>query len=614
MSKTREETLLTRLENLQKALSQVDTQLLPAEASAALEEALRKTEQMIEQQMATQSGGRLEALYRVSQMLGASLDLNEVLNQVMDAVISLTGAERGFLMLLNADNGELDLRAARNIEQETLNRKDMEVSRTVIQTVVNSGEGVVSTDAQKDPRFAGQDSIVLFSLRSILCAPLRARGQIIGVIYVDNRAQSGIFTPADLNLLNAFAAQSAIAIENARLYTRTDQALTARVAELETLGKIDRELSSHLDVNEVVILTEQWALAETGASRCWMFQSQEDDSLVLMNKAAQEGGEGPGEALMQTVRQAIKENAPAAIAPGSDALAHLVVPLQCTGKPTCALVVERHEPFGEAARQFLSRLASRAAAALENARLYQAVQEANQAKSKFVSVVTHELRIPMTSIKGYTDLLRQGAVGPVNEMQQNFLGVIRNNVERMSALVSDLSDISHMETGRLKLNSTFLNINDYIQEIATSLTPRFQDKQQSLELEVPGELPRVFADSNRLAQVLTNLVSNANKYTPNGGKINVLAKAEDDFVRVEVKDSGIGISEEDQASLFSQFFRSESPEVREQQGWGLGLSVAKRLVEAMGGEIGAVSALGQGSTFWFTLPTRPLAAAEAQDS
>ena len=380
MSKTREETLLTRLENLRKALSRVDTQLLPAEASAALEEALRKTEQMIEQQMATQSGGRLEALYRVSQMLGASLDLNEVLNQVMDAVISLTGAERGFLMLLNADNGELDLRAARNIEQETLNRKDMEVSRTVIQTVVNSGEGVVSTDAQKDPRFAGQDSIVLFSLRSILCAPLRARGQIIGVIYVDNRAQSGIFTPADLNLLNAFAAQSAIAIENARLYTRTDQALTARVAELETLGKIDRELSSHLDVNEVVSLTEQWALAETGASRCWMFQRQEDDSLVLMNKAAQEGGEGPGEALMQTVRQAIKENAPAAIAPGSDALAHLVVPLQCTGKPTCALVVERHEPFGEAARQFLSRLASRAAAALENARLYQAVKEANQAK------------------------------------------------------------------------------------------------------------------------------------------------------------------------------------------------------------------------------------------
>ena len=162
MSKTREETLLTRLENLRKALSRVDTQLLPAEASAALEEALRKTEQMIEQQMATQSGGRLEALYRVSQMLGASLDLNEVLNQVMDAVISLTGAERGFLMLLNADNGELDLRAARNIEQETLNRKDMEISRTVVQTVVDSGEGVVSTDAQKDPRFAGQDSIVVF--------------------------------------------------------------------------------------------------------------------------------------------------------------------------------------------------------------------------------------------------------------------------------------------------------------------------------------------------------------------------------------------------------------------------------------------------------------------
>lgn len=612
MTKKREVTQLDRLESVREALKIVNAQPLAEEARAALAKAMQTTEDMIDQLFATRPGGRLEALYRVSQVLGTSLDLDEVLNQVMDAVIGLTGAERGFLMLLNPDTGELDLRAARNYEQETLTPKEVEFSRTVIQTVVKNGEGVVSTDAQKDPRFAGQDSIVFFSLRSILCAPLRARGEVIGVIYVDNRAQSGIFTPADLNLLNAFATQSAIAIENARLYTRTDKALAERVAELETLSKVDHELSSHLDMDAVTALTEKWALAETGASRCLLIHQQEDGSLALMNKPSQPADGGLDEALSQAVRQALTAGSAVGLDPTDGIPARLVVPVQCAGQPACALVVERHEPFGDAARQFLSRLSSRAAAAMENARLYEAVQEANKAKSKFVSVVTHELRIPMTSIKGYTDLLRQGAVGPINDMQKNFLGVIRNNVERMSALVSDLSDISHLETGRLKLNSTFLNLADQIEEIAATLTPRFQDKQQTLEIEATGDLPKVFADPNRLAQVLTNLISNANKYTPNAGKVWVGARIEGDMVRVEVKDTGIGISEEDQAGLFGQFFRSESPEVREQQGWGLGLNVAKRLVALMGGEIGAISAVGQGSTFWFTLPTYALAVDEDQ--
>ncbi len=610
MTKKREVTQLDRLESVREALKIVNAQPLEGEARAALAKAVQMTEDLIDQLFATRPGGRLEALYRVSQVLGTSLDLDEVLNQVMDAVIGLTGAERGFLMLLDSDTGELDLRAARNYEQETLTPSEVEFSHTVIQTVVKNGEGVVSTDAQKDPRFAGQDSIVFFSLRSILCAPLRARGEVIGVIYVDNRAQSGIFTPADLNLLNAFATQSAIAIENARLYTRTDKALAERVAELETLSKVDYELSSQLDMDAVIALTEKWALAETGASRCFIVCSQENGSIVLMNKPAQHANGDSDDALAQAVQQALTGGSAVALDPANDAPARLVVPVQSAGQAACALVVERHEPFGDAARHFLSRLSSRAAAAMENARLYQAVQEANKAKSKFVSVVTHELRIPMTSIKGYTDLLRQGAVGPVNDMQQNFLGVIRNNVERMSALVSDLSDISHLETGRLKLNCTFLNLADQIQEITATFAPRFQDKQQTIEVDVAGDLPKVFADPNRLAQVLTNLVSNANKYTPNAGKVCVSARPDGDMVRVEVKDTGIGISEEDQAGLFGQFFRSESPEVREQQGWGLGLNVAKRLVELMGGEIGAISAVGQGSTFWFTLSTRAFAIEE----
>jgi signal transduction histidine kinase len=289
--------------------------------------------------------------------------------------------------------------------------------------------------------------------------------------------------------------------------------------------------------------------------------------------------------------------------PSIEQPANLVAPILHGGKPLGVILLQRPQFFTENDARFLLRLASRSAAAIENARLYEAVQLANQAKSKFVSVVTHELRIPMTSIKGYSDLLRQGAVGPVNDMQLNFLDVIRNNVERMSALVSDLSDISRVETGRLKLENALIPVQKYFDDTLSSLRPRLQEKNQILETEIPADLPLVNADPNRLVQVLTNLISNAWKYTPSGGRIRVVALPQNDFVRIEVSDTGIGISQEDQAKLFSQFFRSDDPNVRSEQGWGLGLSVARRIVELMGGNMGCQSHLGEGSTFWFTLPT-----------
>ncbi len=602
MASMLEDTTLVHLEALRVSLHRLKAFPLPVETRSAVEEAIQRSDKLAKQMIAKAGLNRLEALYRVSQALGASLDLDEVLKQVMDAVIELTGAERGFLMLVNQDSGKLDLRAARNIDHVSIDKKDMEVSQTVIQTVIKNGQGVVSTDAQRDPRFAGQDSIVFFALRSIMCAPLRARGQVIGVIYVDNRAQTGIFTNDDLDLLSTFATQAAIAIENARLYTRTDLALTARVAELETLSQIDHELSAHLDFNRMVDITRQWAVKETGATRCLLIHKEPDLALTVLGGTQPESSPTLQNNVIQAVHKALESESVQSSLPTHKAPARLVVPVISAGEPLYAIVVERPEAFGDSAVKFLTRLSVRAAAALENARLYQAVQDANTAKTKFVSVVTHELRIPMTSIKGYTDLIRQGAVGPVTEMQSSFLNTIRNNVDRMTALVSDLSDISHIETGRLKLSCSFILVKEYIQETINSIKHRLDEKNQSLELDIQDELPQVYADPNRLVQVLTNLINNANKYTPAEGRITVRANQHGNFVRIEVVDNGIGIDEEDQKKLFSQFFRSENEVVREQQGWGLGLNLTKHLVDLMGGEIGVESEPKKGSTFWFSLP------------
>jgi adenylate cyclase len=174
----------------------------------------------LEQGLAGQEYEReeLEALYGVSQAIGSSLDLPQVLNEVMDQIIRLTGAERSFLMLVHPDTGELEFQAARNMDRETIASSSFEISRSIVKQVANTGKPIVTTNAQMDPRFKTRESVIGYSLRSILCVPLRARGRVTGVIYADNRIRAGLFSERDLDLLTTFAGQAAVAIENARLF------------------------------------------------------------------------------------------------------------------------------------------------------------------------------------------------------------------------------------------------------------------------------------------------------------------------------------------------------------------------------------------------------------
>ncbi len=161
---------------------------------------------------------RLRALSEVGAVINSTLDLSEVLNLVMDKVIEITGAERGYLVLRDEETGRLEFMVARNLDRETLNKQSFQVSRTIVNQVAETGEPIVTTNAQADPRFQAQESVVSYSLRSILCVPLRVKGEVIGVMYADNRIKSGLFGERELNLLTAFANQAAVAIDNARLF------------------------------------------------------------------------------------------------------------------------------------------------------------------------------------------------------------------------------------------------------------------------------------------------------------------------------------------------------------------------------------------------------------
>lgn len=412
-------------------------------------------------------GAELATLYEIVRVMNSSLDLTETLGLVMDSLIHLTGAERGCLMLLD-EGGNLEIRAAQNFDQEYIDAFELNLSHTVVQEVVDSRRPVLTTNAQRDPRFAAQDSVIGYQLRSIVCVPLCVQQRVIGALYLDNRMRDGVFSQTDLPILAGFARQAAVAIKNARLYTTTERALAARMEELKSLRE-------KLDV-------------------------------------------------------------------------------------------------------------------------------ANRAQSDFISFVAHELRAPMTSIRGYADMLGQGVLGPLTPQQEQFVETIRRNAKRMQAMVSDLQDVSRIEAGRLRLEAQPMALVDAVESGLQEAREQVEGQSHQLTLEVPEDLPLVQADPERLVQVLAYLLRNACQYTPDGGQVHVRAWLDGGRVRCAVSDTGIGISPEDQAQLFTKFFRSEDPVVREVPGTGLGLCIAKGLVELQGGELEVESQPGEGTTVTFTVP------------
>lgn len=547
---------------------------------------------------------RFAKLFQVSRVIGASLDLQTVLDQVMDAIIQLTEAERGFLMLLD-DDGILNVRVARNFDQETLDNTAFALSRTVTRRVLETGQPIVTTNAQEDPRFANQQSVVTHALRSIMASPLRVRGQVIGVVYVDNRVRTGLFSEEDLDVLDTFAGQAAIAIENARLFSATDQALNARVEELTMLQRIDRQLNETLDMSKAMAITLEWSSRVCNAQSASMgLLDQEANVLrVLSHYGAPDVLSDQATLALDhpLIQQVIVSQEPVLqVASGATPKSILVVPVRREGKVigVIALTADGENAFKDEANALVSRMADRAAIPIENARLYDAIRAANNAKSEFVSVVAHELKVPMTSISGYADLLSMA--GPINQRQTQFVGTIKNAVHKMKVLVSDLSDISRIETGNLRVEITEVSVIEAINSAKESTVNEIEQRKHKLIVDVDPDLPHVRADQDRLTQVLLNLMSNAYKYTPDGGTLTVRACRSGTEMAISVTDTGVGLSPQQIAKLGTKFWRADNG--LQQSGTGLGFAITRNLIELMHGKLTIESEPGKGSVFTFTLP------------
>lgn len=591
------------LENAISKLMLLQSQPLHSENQKLLQDALQELQNTKTEMAAGEEQARLAALYQVGQMLGNSLDLEEVLNHVMDAAIHLTDAERGFLILTTPGSPEMNVRISRNISKADLASPEHTVSHTVIQAALDSGKGIVTTNAQEDPRFSEQESVVSYNLRSILCVPLKARGEVSGVIYVDNRAQAGLFGQDDLDLLNAFASQAASAIANAQQYTATDEVLADRVQELEGLVRFARVANTRHTLVELLEDTQKWVISGSKAQQAWIAifdDTGENEDTLTVVAGSKRGSTFPRTAPL--LAATLEGNTPHIYEPTPGVPARLVVPMLSEQYTLGVIVAEAATAFSTEDLNYLARLANLAMTAAGKIELLELIQDAKQEKAQFVSTVSHELRLPMTSIMGYTDLLKQGAMGEVNEAQMGFLKIIRENADRMSKLISDLSDIYKAESGRLHLEPLPMSLPMAVQSAAEALKPLIEERGQKLEVLVSRELPTVLGDQKRVAQMVQVLLENAVLYSPEGADLAVRARLEGETVTLMVVDHGIGIAPEDQTMLFTQFFRSEVEEVREHKGWGLGLCVVKSLAELMNGETGYETEPGKGSTFWFTLP------------
>jgi signal transduction histidine kinase len=223
-------------------------------------------------------------------------------------------------------------------------------------------------------------------------------------------------------------------------------------------------------------------------------------------------------------------------------------------------------------------------------------------KDEFISIASHELRTPLTSIMGYVSLLLAGEVGVLTEKQQSFLQIVDSNAERLIGLVNELLDVARVESGRVQLTLQPLDLCEVVQAVRTDLRTVSRSKRITTVVQLPSEPICVQADRDRLIQVLTNLLSNAYKYSPDNTTVTIQGTVQDGHVQINVVDQGIGISESDQAQLFSKFFRADSARRQGIAGTGLGLSITRSLVEMQGGQIWVASCLGHGSTFSFTLP------------
>lgn len=509
---------------------------------------------------------RAEVLYHIARALSVTLDERQVLERALALVAQSTRAERGGIMLVEAETNRLVFRTTMD-QRKMSDFYGLERDEGLANWVLTHRQTAILPDTATDDRWQVHNPS-LSRFRSALAVPILLEHEALGVLILIH-STVGHFNDDHAQLAMAAASQAAVALSKAQLYRYvSEQSDRLSVSLRQREEEASKSMAIVQSIADGVIVGDRMGrvrLINAAAERILGINAELflGRALVDLPGAPQEDDSATADRLHQitlgerTVR------------------AHFAPVVSSSGEWLGSVVV-----YHDITHEVL----------------------ADKLKSEFVATASHELRTPLTSIRGYVDMLLLGTFGSLNEAQHDFLNIIKNNVGRLVELVDELLDMSRAEAGETRLRREKVDVGDMLHDVTQSLDGQFSERAIALNLDIQEPLPMVLADRQRLQQIIFNLLGNACKYTQPGGRVDVALRNGQGELRIDIRDTGVGIATESQPHIFTPFYRADNPLRDEVGGTGLGLSITRKLVELHGGRIWFVSTEGQGSTFSFTLP------------
>jgi two-component system NtrC family sensor kinase len=503
---------------------------------------VRRTTASLEQRV-----DEMDTLVKLGRTITSTLDLDSVLTSVVTAAVELTGAEEGHLLLVDEETNELYMCAGRNFEENFARTFRLPVKDSIAGQVIHTGQPIAfSEDSPNKIKTA-------YLVYSLIYVPLRANDRVIGVLGVDNRQTKRPFSQHHELLMTVLAEYAAIAIQNAQLYHESEK----------ERSKLDITINN---IQDGVILLDK------------------ENKIILLNPAAKNiFGLGLGDLTGKPVLEAITHHDFATLLNS------------ISDNP-----LKFHEIIFEDGRVFNSQYTpiSEVGVVITLEDITH-LKMLDRLKSDFIHTISHDLRSPLTAIMGYIELLDR--VGPLNDQQKQFVKHVQNSAQNITMLVNDLLDLGRIEAG-FDTRKDEVSLEQILQFTVDNLGRQIIDKKLDFSVSVDPEIPALRGNPIRLRQMVDNLLVNAVKYTPEGGKVAVSLRTEGTQIIFEVADTGVGIPTTDQPHIFEKFYRASNAP-KGTPGTGLGLAIVRSIVENHQGRIWVESNVGQGTKFVVVLPT-----------
>lgn len=565
----------------------------------------------------------LSAFHQIVLQLNTPLELEVVLNNITESALRLIEANNLHIYLYDSDKDIFTFcsalwRSGRRKPAVDAPRKD-----GLTATVVHSGEALVIDDASSHPLYQGADAAG-WGVEAIAGFPLKHGGRVIGAFTV-TYLEPHTFSPDELLLMNLLADQSAVAVENARLFDDAQQ----RLRSMSALVDMAKQVTGNLKVKSVMQTTVQ-TLQKLLRARASTIALISDDGQELVVEAGagikpefqrvrMQLGEGvSGRAVREQrliyVRDTYEE--PDFLFFDQVLRSLLVVPLVSRNEVIGTLTVDSDRPdaFNDSDLQLMTIAGAQVSVAIANARLFEEVEEraaelavayeelkeSDRLKDELVQNVSHELRTPLTFVRGYIDLLIEGAMGALNPEQESALQIVSDKTDEITRLVEDIMSLQRIDVDNLIWER--FSMRELI-KVALDCHELSAGKQNlALVFDPPADPGMIEADKGRINQVLDNLIGNALKFSPDGGTIKVELETLPNRLHVVVSDEGIGVPADKVGRIFERFYQIDGSARRRFGGAGIGLAIVKRIVDAHQGEIWVESEVNEGSSFHFTLP------------